>query len=155
MTDQQTLVDLASIAHRLWSGQMIRQGWRYGSEHDEERHVHDALVDFDQLGKRDRQHGIRAMEALDLESTLVNAIEYQRGPEREFMAEEMVQDLEVGWAKHVQPEDPSHDLSTERGQIESWEINSETGDLTKIFVRWQDGSLIEHYPSECDLRRID
>src|SRR5262245_33441497 len=93
--DRRTLEDLSAIAHRLWRERLAGAGWSSGPAFDPARRTHDALVDWPGLSRQDRRHARLGIEALELEEKLVSAIRYQRGPDREFVVEEMRQGLPV------------------------------------------------------------
>ena len=153
MSSPTVLEELARIAHRLWCDSMLGQGWRSGLVYDEAHRVHDAIVDFDKLTPLDRHHTLIAIESLGIERQLERAVEYPRGPAREFSAEEMRRGLPVGLACSSDGAG-GRPSGQERGLVESWEIEPATGLLKLIRVRWADGTLSEHFPSERELRRL-
>lgn len=150
VSEAEPLAVLAHLAHDLWRRRMRRKGWRYGPSFDEGRKTHDAMVPFDALSRHDRSMVIEAVRALDIEPLLERAVDHDRGPEREFSAEEMAVGLRVGWAGGIRFEDPSEAEMT--GEIVGWELEGE--DLALIRVRWSDGEVQEHLPAERDLRRL-
>jgi hypothetical protein len=144
--------DLARIAHALWRRRMEAAGWRSGGTYDPQAHIHDALVPFEQLGRPDQRATLQAVAMLGLEEELALAVEYERGPGREFTLAEMQPGLEVTWAEGTVFDDPARALAGERGAIESWEGCGE--DLKLVRIRWKDGTLSEHFPSERELQRL-
>lgn len=144
--------DLARIAHALWCRKMVACGWMYGETFSPEKRTHDALVPFDRLSLHDQNNAVLIIQSEGFESKLERAIDYPRGPDRQFIPSEMRVGLPVGWAAGVKLADPLRDPSTEIGTIDSWEIKS--GELSVIRVRWPGGELLEHIPSLRDLRRL-
>lgn len=145
------LEGLAAIAHACWCAKLLGEGWRLGPYNPPGR-THDSLVAFESLDPLDRQSAVDSVRALDLEGLLARAIEYDHGPAREFTLKEMVKDLEVVWADA--PATPGIDSAADRGRIQSWNVDASTGRLSLIQVRWADGSLSEHFPSQRELRRV-
>ena len=58
---------------------------------------HDALVPYEQLSRHDRRHIRSQIEYEELEHLLANAVEYSRGPARDFAVEEMRPGLPVAF----------------------------------------------------------
>lgn len=139
MTDAEALNKIARLAHELWCERLRREGWRPGP-FDAAAKTHDALVPFEQLHPADARSTRAGVEALDIPALLEQAVDYPRGPDREFIPEELRQGLVV----------ESSDGAC-RGQVESWTISA--GALTNIRVRWSDGEVIDHFPPERELRR--
>jgi hypothetical protein len=151
MLDAALCRTLAEVAQTLWCRHMEGLGWRLGS-HDCKARTHDALVPFDRLGAHDRRRLLDAVAELQLEPVLLEAVDHQRGPDREFTLEEMRPGLPVAYAEGSRSSDPGRDIASERGVIESWTAK---GDQLDVFrVRWADGTLAEYYPCERDLRRL-
>lgn len=148
MAPSPTILKLAAIAHELWREQMLRDGWKHGPAFDRERRTHDALVPFERLSPQDRRHACLGIECAELERQLVFTIVYQRGPDREFAAEELRPGLEVGLCDPAQPDG----LSGIRGVVERWQADAQ-GELV-IFVRWSTGELSEHLACERELVRL-
>lgn len=138
---------LAGIAHRCWCAKMLRSGWRHGAYSPEER-THDALVAFEELSRRDQREARLAVELLHLDRSLFSEIRYDRGPAREFLLEDMQVGLKVAM------NDGDSSKPADRGQIESWQSEPDSGELLKITVRWETGEVSEHYPGERELRRL-
>lgn len=150
VSEAEPLVVLARLAHDKWRERMLREGWGYGPSFDEGRKTHDAMVPFEDLSRHDRRMAIEAVRALEIEPMLEGAVEHDRGPNREFSAEEMAVGLRVGWARHIRSEDPAE--AEMEGEIVSWELAG--GNLVLIRVRWSDGVVQEHPPSERELHRL-
>lgn len=125
---------------------MIREGWRCGATFDPAEKVHDALVPFPELTRYDRCALRTAIEAEDVEARLGALVDYPRGDDRPFGAEEMRAGLEVGLAADLDG------AGSERGRVVEWALTPE-GCLDEITVRWEDGTVSRHCPSERDLRR--
>ncbi len=150
MLDATIFRNLADAAQTLWCRHMESLGWKLGPLNPSLR-THDALVPFDRLGPHDRRRLLDAVAGLELEPVLLQAVDHQRGPDREFTLEEMRPGLEVAYAETA-PEDPSGpDLAKERGVIESWDARG--GLLECVRVLWADGALVEYHPAERALRR--
>ncbi len=128
---------------------MAAEGWRYGERYDEGARTHDALRAFEQLDADDRRMAVEDVRARELVDLLESAIEYPRGPDREFLAREMRVGLPVGL---VTP--GAQDRVIDRGVVESWEVDGATGVLRLIRVRWADGELSEHHPAARELSRV-
>ncbi|MFG0260554.1 MAG: RyR domain-containing protein [Phycisphaerales bacterium JB041] len=141
---------LAAIAHDLWRDRMERAGWTTGRRFDPREKRHDALVPFDQLGPRDRERAVLGIRALDCLELLAGAVEYQRGPDREFTLGDMREGLAV---VHNDPEGRAALAPGEPGHIVEWK--SDAGSLRAICVRWADGSTSEHHPAAGELRRLE
>jgi hypothetical protein len=141
--------DIARLAHRCWCRQMERGGWRYGPEFDEANRVHDALVPFESLSGRDVRSAMIGVVADELEDRLAEAIDYERGPGREMLLEEMREGLRVGCALP----DASHDPGP-LGTIVGWKAEAGTRELSEVRVRWDDGEVTTHHPVDRELRRV-
>jgi hypothetical protein len=147
------MMELARLAHLFWCGRMLRDGWRYADRYDAVLRTHDALQPFERLDARDKQNARSIMELEAFASRLAEALDYPRGPDRPFEADEMRIGLRVGWASYVRLAD--RDASTQVGVVESWELDADTKELTLLRVRWEAGDLTEHSPDERDLIRLD
>lgn len=157
--DHADVMLLAAVAHRCWCASMAEGGWHPGG-YDPQRRTHDALVAFEHLPDRDRRATCQAIEALELDRMLAGAVEYDRGPCREFVLGELRPGLPVVWADSdpappsAPHRGPGEQDASDRGVVESWEVDPGTGGLALIRVRWASGELSEHYPSERELRRV-
>lgn len=151
MLDSTICLNLAQAAQALWCRHMEALGWSLGP-HDCNARTHDALVPFERLGQHDRRRLLEAIADLNLEPELLGAVDHQRGPDREFVLEEMRPGLPVAYAEGARSSDPGRDIASERGVIESWKVKDDLLELVK--VRWADGTLAEYYPCERDLRRL-
>lgn len=141
MSDAIFTNDLATLAHRLWCESMRRSGWRYGPAFDEDARTHDAMVPFDQLAPHEARSTRMAIVSETIEEHLLALMEYPRGPDREFAADEMrvglvVEDSDTG----------------EPGIVQSWTFAVD-GALDLIVVRWADGEETEIFPPERSIRR--
>lgn len=145
--------DLARLAHECWRRRMAAEGWVFGPAYDEVSRRHDALVPWEQLGRWDREEARLAVESLELERLLAEELDYPRGPDRPFTPEEMRAGIRVAWAEGIAQDIAAPGAGPRCGVIESWETDR-SGRLTMLRVRWEDGSLSEHLPSERDLRRV-
>lgn len=140
--------EVAAAAHRCWCDHMAAHGWRYGPRYDEAARTHDALRPFEALDRHDRRLTLGAVRATELARLLAAAIDYPRGPDREFTVEEMRVGLPVAMVSA-----PGDDEGVaDRGVVESWETDQE-GELRVIRVRWADGERSEHHPGARELRR--
>ena len=148
------LLVIATLAHELWCQCMTRQGWRGAATCDESLRTHDALVPFMNLSAVDRKN-LLLLVSENIQQ-LLDDIEFPRGPEREFGADEMREGLRVGWARRVTTDDPHRDLDSEVGTVVDWEAcpHPDQQLLRLIRVRWSDGLTREHLPMERDLRRL-
>ncbi len=141
--------EVAAAAHRWWCDHMAADGWRYGPRYDEAARTHDALRPFEALDRHDRRLALNAVRAMDLARLLAGAVDYPRGPDREFTVEEMRAGLPVAMV----PTPGEEEAEADRGVVESWETDAE-GDLRLIRVRWPDGEVSEHHPAARELRRV-
>ena len=129
---------------------MTRQGWHAGDTFDAKCLTHDALAPFERLSRRDRQSLRVAVVAEELEQILSELVDYERGPDRLLLVEEMTQGMRVGMA----PVDESSDNDDLLGTVVGWEIDPETGELESIEVRWDDGAVMRYHPEAKELRRL-
>jgi hypothetical protein len=142
---RQVELDLAAIAHRLWCEEMISEGWRPGP-FDLDKHTHDALVAFDQLGVIDRHNTVVGVDSLEIVEHLRSVVEYPRGDDREFAAEELSVGLRVAFA----------DEPGIFGTVEAWEEDPQwPGCLRTITVQWDSGERNVHAAAERELRRVN
>ncbi|QKK07510.1 MAG: hypothetical protein HND58_04585 [Planctomycetota bacterium] len=141
---------LAAIAHDLWRDRMERAGWTRGQRYEPRAKHHDALLPFDQLDARDQERALLGIRALDCFEQLAEAIDYQRGPDREFTLDDMREGLPV---VHNDPGGPTPLAPGEPGRIVEWKADA--GRLSAICVRWADGSTSEHHPAAGELRRLE
>lgn len=149
---KRTLVEeLCRVTHLCWREKRAREGWQYGIKHDDTSRTHDAIVPFDELTKRDLHVLGVAVKAEEVERFLANIVEYERGPERLFMIEDMRQGMRVGMSKS----DGSFDDSEILGAVTGWDADADTGELESIEVRWDDGDTMRYHPEVRELRRID
>ncbi len=117
---------------------------------DEEARVHDALVSFEDLTKRDR-HVLRvAVKAEEVEQFLSGIVHYERGPERLFMIEDMREGMRVGMARS----DESSREDEILGTVTGWGVEADSGELESIAVRWDDGNVMHYHPEVRELRRL-
>lgn len=136
--------DIARLAHRCWCRRLEQEGWRPG-EFDETCRTHDALVPFESLAARDVRSAIIGVVANEIEDRLADTIDYERGPDREMLLEEMREGLRV---RSAAPPDQAA-----LGTIVSWETDH--GELGPISVRWDNGELTHHHPVDRELARVD
>lgn len=139
------------MTHLCWRAKMTRQGWRAGDAFDAKCLTHDALAPFEQLSRRDRQSLRVAVMAEELEQHLSELVDYERGPDRLLLIEEMTQGMRVGFAPADEPSDHDDLLGT----IVGWEVDPRTGELESIEVRWDDGSVMRYHPEARELRRLE
>lgn len=144
MTEEIDFEQIARQAHAAWCGKMIREGWTPGEEYNEMTRTHDALIPYDQLSRRDVLSAMRAAE-FDGVDLLASIIDYRRGPDRDFVLEEM----RVGLPVICVDDDPPI-----RGEVTDW-ISDEGGQLLTIIVRWADGTVSEHPAFAGELARAD
>lgn len=141
---------LAEIAHDLWRDRMERAGWAHGPAYDPDAKHHDALRPFARLDARDKERALVGVRALDCLDQLADAIDYQRGANREFTLDDMREGLAV---VHNDPAGPATLAPDEPGRIVEWKTDA--GRLRSICVRWADGSTSEHHPAAGELRRFE
>ena len=144
------LDELCRVAHLCWREKMTSEGWRVGDTFDADGLLHDALVPFVQLSRRDRRSLRIGVLAEEVEQHLADIVEYERGPVRVFLVEEMSVGLRVGLTPVDDPSD-NHHLP---GRIVDWEVDPDTGELEAIRVRWDDGDVTTHHPDVKELRRL-
>ena len=144
------LEELCRVTHLCWREKKIREGWQPGTL-DERARVHDALVPFEELTKRDRHVLCVAVEADEVEKFLAGIVEYERGPERLFMIDEMHEGMRVGMSKSDEPSDDDDILGTVTG----WDVDPDSGELESIDVRWDDGEVRRYHPEVRELRRLE
>lgn len=152
MSDRQFADQLAPIAHELWCRRMREEGWRHGPVYDADAKEHDALVPYEQLSRHDRREVRSRVHCEDIEQLLADAVEYSRGPARDFIAEEMRSGVPVAFV--VAGGSGEEVPGEERGVIESWARDGE-GELKCVRVRWDDGEMVEYDPSERVLWRVN
>lgn len=141
--------EVAAVAHRCWCDRMAAHGWRYGPRYDEGERTHDALRPFEALDRHDRRLTLAAVRSMELARLLAAAVDYPRGPDREFTVEEMRAGLPVAMI----PAPGEEEAVADRGLVESWETDEE-GDLRLIRVRWPGGEVSEHHPAAREVRRL-
>lgn len=146
---------LAAIGHRMWCEMMVAQGWRRGPKYDAARREHDALVPFEALSEHDKRLVCLAIAADKIPQRLEKAVEFPRGPDREFSLDELRVGLSVTWADWIPKPEGRRMEIVERGQIVSWDTDPSTAAPSMIRVRWESGEVSEHHPSERDLQRLD
>lgn len=134
------LDEIARQAHACWCQSMHQQGWRPGG-YDERAQTHDAMIPFDQLHKRDRLATLRAAR-YDAVEELAALVRYGRGPDRDFVLDEMKVGLLV----------VSADEQAEKGRVVDWLVDEE-GELERIIVSWDDGGTSEHAAFSGELAR--
>ena len=144
--DQQATAQLAELAHRLWCAAMRAGGWIHGAAYDPGARTHDALTDWSRLSAQDRRHACLGIEAAELGGTLIGAIRYQRGPDREFTAEEMRPGLPVAF-DNTPPRPPWY------GVVEAWEVD-DSGLLSGMRVRFEGGEVVDYHPAFREVRRL-
>ena len=147
-----TATELASIAHRLWCAAMRQCGWRHGSRYDAGRKLHDALVPFEQLDPDTRHDLCQAVEHEELSQRLIELVRHDRGPARVLRAGEMRAGARVALADD-EPE-AGGTAPARQGTIMEWEVDPREGVLQLVRVRWDSGEVTEHFPPECELRRV-
>lgn len=146
--------ELAAVAHRIWCDRMLADGWRYADRYSETERTHDALVPFDRLDRRDQRAARLGIVAEELEPRLASAIRYSRGPNREFLVEEMLQGRRVVFCPHMRSPAPEQVTGADIGTVESWDVDDD-GELDLIRVRWPDGQVVEHAPGLLELARLE
>lgn len=151
---EDTLNDLAAVAHRLWCARMLSNGWTYADRFDAALHTHDALVPFTRLERRDQRAARLGVLAEELESRLISAIRYSRGPNREFLIEEVVKGRKVAFCPNMKPPPRASVQQEGVGEIDSWTVDSD-GELDLIRVRWPDGQVTDHVPGLLELARLE
>ena len=58
---------LAKNTHEVWSEGRIADGWKYGSQRDDEKKLHPCLVEYEKLSESEKEYDRRtAMETLKL-----------------------------------------------------------------------------------------
>src|SRR5262245_13704054 len=119
--DPSHLRKLAAAAHELWRQSLYAKGWRHGTQYDENRQIHDALIPFDQLAPDDQQEAMECIVAFEMPQLLAEKIEYNRGPERSFTAAEIHKGIRVTWSRHVTTE--SSLVGAKLGEIINWYID--------------------------------
>jgi hypothetical protein len=133
---------IAAAAHEAWRRQMTKSGWRHGKSWDAATRTHNALVPFTDLDQDDRWAAIEAIEAMGVERDLAAAIDYPRGPARHFVTRDMVVGLRV----------ESTGTPGDFGEVIGWDVNTRSGRLEGIHVRWDDGAVGRYAPNEGELR---
>lgn len=141
VTDPTIIDELAALAHALWCAHMAREGWRYGPAFDHDARTHDALVPFHQLQPHDARSTRAGIMAEEIERQLLELVEYPRGVDREFAANEMRVGLVVEDVHTGAP-----------GSVSSWTVGAD-GALISIMVQWADGEETEVFPPERTIRR--
>lgn len=150
-TQSSTLLEeLCRVTHLCWRAKMTRQGWHEGDTFDAQSLTHDALAPFEQLSRRDRQSLRVAVMAEELEQHLSELVDYERGPERLFMIEDMQAGMRVGMSECDEPSE--EDIL---GTVTRWEVDPRTGELESIEVRWDDGKVTRYHPEARELRRLE
>ena len=141
---------LAEVAHELWRHQMIENGWHYAVSYDAGARCHDALVPFEKLGPVDRREALLAARALA--PTVVAQLDYARGDDREFTADDIAEGQLVTLSAGGHFE--GHDVPP-TGRIIAWEPDDEEAPFLKcVRVRWSTGDVTEHPPALRELRRL-
>ena len=130
---------------------MRRDGWHASDTFDAQKRAHDALVPFERLSRRDRRSLRIAVIAEELKLNLADVVEYERGPDRVFLVEEMSVGLRVGMAP---TDEPSH-RDDVPGVVVDWAVDPATRELESIQVRWDDGDVTHHHPDVRELRRLE
>ena len=145
------LEELCRVTHLCWRAKMTREGWHEGDTFDAQSLAHDALAPFEQLSRRDRQSLRVAVVAEELEQHLSELVDYERGPDRLLLIEEMTQGMRVGMAPVDEPSDEDDLLGT----IVRWDVDPRAGELESIEVRWDDGKVMRYHPEARELRRLE
>jgi hypothetical protein len=153
MTDT-TLRSLAAAAHECWCDRMREQGWRYGPDFSADALAHDALRPFDQLPLPDQRRCLRILRCEETVASFAELLEYPRDEPGlpELQPEDMCVGRGVDLTEHMRagggaPAGP--------GRIISWTINTDSGDLDLVQVRWADGAETEHTPGERELTLLE
>ncbi len=152
--DRQALDQIAAIAHRLWCERMKSEGWRYGDRVNLEDRTHDALVTFDRLDESDRIAARRSIQCMELEHQLAREISYARGPNRDYVLDEMKIGIKVVFCPDFMVLSLEEVLPNEVGEVEGWHC-SESAELDTIRVLWADGSSGDYPANSGDLARWD
>jgi RyR domain-containing protein len=143
-----TTMKIAKLAHECWCRAMLEEGWQFGARFDEEAGTHNALCPFEELSPLERDQIAIGIENEELENTMTRCVDLciQRGPAREFAAEEMRVGLRVRTTG--EPADYGH--------VVSWEVeDAELGRLGNIRIQWDDGTVQEHHAAVRELARVD
>jgi hypothetical protein len=147
-TMERDLLDrVAAVAHDLWRREMEQAGWEFGPAFSEARRTHDAMVPYEQLKPFD-QHRLRiGIACLELDRQLLESVDHDRGPSREFQ----VSELKVG--EPVQLTGPFGDGPVEaEGFVTGW-VPGPDGSVESISVQFTDGDAVEYLPCQRELRR--
>ena len=145
------LEELCRVTHLCWRAKMTREGWHEGDIFDAQNLTHDALAPFERLSRRDRQSLRVAVLAEELEQHLSGLADYERGPDRLLLVEEMTKGMRIGFAPVDEPSVDDDLLGT----IVGWEVDPESGELESIEVRWDDGEVKRYHPEARELRRLE
>ncbi len=151
--DRTALDQIAAIAHRLWCERMKSEGWRYGDRVCIDDRTHDALVPFDRLSEADQIAARRSVQCMELEHRLAEEISYARGPNRDYVLEDMKVGLRAVFCPDFRPPAMERVPQNERGEVEGWECLD--GELESVRVRWADGSCGEYAANSGELARLD
>ncbi|MBX3377507.1 MAG: hypothetical protein KF678_10955 [Phycisphaeraceae bacterium] len=146
-------MELARLAHHFWCRKMLRGGWTYADRYNAAMRTHDALQPFDRLDARDQRTVQLIVTAEGFADQMADVVDYPRGPNRPWTAEELHPGFKVGWAPHIRL--PEGEASAQVGVVESWEVDPVSRELVQLSVRWPSGDLTEHLPDEGDLIRLD
>lgn len=151
MTQKQSIEETARFAHRIWCEHMTAAGWKRGGVYDKDSRRHDALVPFDELSPEDRQYALSTVPAI-VES-ISYELKYHRGSSRPFSAGELRRGMPVqpGVGVTISGEPGSPPV----GVVEDWTVNSGTGTVNGIRVRWPSGDVLEHEAAMRELSRCD
>jgi len=68
---------LAKNTHENWASMRMSQGWRYGSERDDEHKEHPCLVPFEKLPESEKEHDRKVVREM-LKTLLTLGFEIKR-----------------------------------------------------------------------------
>jgi len=129
---------VAELVHDCWRDRMARDGWTLGP-YDAIEQTHDALVPYRELSRRDKRELDIAIRAEEVLRTLAELVEYERGPDREFLLEDMHRGRRVL-------------VDGRPGVIESWTANGD--ELAEVVVLLEGGARAAVDPLDRLLVRV-
>ncbi len=102
----------------------------------------------------DRIAARRSIQCMELEHQLAREISYARGPNRDYVLDEMKIGIKVVFCPDFMVLSLEEVLPNEVGEVEGWHC-SESAELDTIRVLWADGSSGDYPANSGDLARWD
>lgn len=129
---------------------MRSDGWKFGTQFDGQRRMHDALRPFDELADADRAALRVCLQDDSVLDGIADAVSYPRGPARPFTATELRKGLRVGFVE----DDGTLNESEPLGRVSGWTFDA--ADIVEtVSVVWDDGEESIHANAEGELYRVD